>query len=90
MACTSSRWPCLLVSRVVQRRMPVSAKPFPTVGDVVSGCVGALLCRRHEYKTVNILTDVTSVLEPSNLYLILGPPNASKTSFLKAISGTPA
>lgn len=68
-------------------RVPKEVKAFPTVGDVMMEVVTGGLCRKRDSSAVHILSDVTSVLHPSKLYLVLGPPLAGKTSLLKAVAG---
>lgn len=76
------------------------SKAFPTVGEVLAdpflklgkrlrrglrgGAEDGATTRRRE---LYALRDVSTVLEPARLYLVIGGPKSGKTSLLKAIAG---
>uniref|UniRef100_A0A0E0MIJ3 ABC transporter domain-containing protein n=1 Tax=Oryza punctata TaxID=4537 RepID=A0A0E0MIJ3_ORYPU len=62
----------------------VSGKPLPTLlNTVLTTALG--LSRRHA--RIPILNDVTGILKPSRLTLLLGPPGCGKTTLLLALAG---
>ncbi|KAL5204060.1 hypothetical protein ABZP36_008931 [Zizania latifolia] len=68
----------------------VSGKPLPTllnaalsVREVITTALG--LSRRQA--RIPILNDVTGILKPSRLTLLLGPPGCGKTTLLMALAG---
>ncbi|XP_052135271.1 ABC transporter G family member 41-like [Oryza glaberrima] len=68
----------------------VSGKPLPTLLNTVLSLQQVLttalgLSRRHA--RIPILNDVTGILKPSRLTLLLGPPGCGKTTLLLALAG---
>uniref|UniRef100_A0A0E0NFV7 ABC transporter domain-containing protein n=1 Tax=Oryza rufipogon TaxID=4529 RepID=A0A0E0NFV7_ORYRU len=62
----------------------VSGKPLPTLLNTVLSTARGL-SRRHA--RIPILNDVTGILKPSRLTLLLGPPGCRKTTLLLALAG---
>uniref|UniRef100_A0A0E0HWS2 ABC transporter domain-containing protein n=1 Tax=Oryza nivara TaxID=4536 RepID=A0A0E0HWS2_ORYNI len=62
----------------------VSGKPLPTLLNTVLSTARGL-SRRHA--RIPILNDVTGILKPSRLTLLLGPPGCGKTTLLLALAG---
>jgi ABC-type multidrug transport system ATPase subunit len=76
------------------------SKAFPTVGEVLTDPfiklgkrLRAAVSDKHRREQaggkhdVYALRNVSTVLAPSKLYLVIGGPKSGKTSFLKAIAG---
>ncbi|XP_030496768.2 pleiotropic drug resistance protein 3 [Cannabis sativa] len=69
----------------------VPGKPLPTlwnsvVRSVLSVVRNAVLCNSEESK-ISIVKDVSGIIKPSRLTLLLGPPGCGKTTFLLALAG---
>ncbi|GMN51418.1 hypothetical protein TIFTF001_020570 [Ficus carica] len=68
----------------------VSGKPLPTLWNSFVGILSvftkALLCNSQEAQ-ICILKDVSGIIKPSRLTLLLGPPGCGKTTFLLALAG---
>lgn len=84
--------------RVNQYSVGEASKAFPTVGEVLTDPfikmgkrLQGLLAERPAAggakRDVYALRDVSAVLEPARLYLVIGGPKSGKTSFLKAVAG---
>jgi ABC-type multidrug transport system ATPase subunit len=59
--------------------------PALFVGRALRNCVRG--AAPIEYRETTILRDMSGLIKPGRLTLVLGPPGCGKTSFLKAISG---
>ncbi|XAR52749.1 Xenobiotic-transporting ATPase [Bertholletia excelsa] len=68
----------------------VHGKPLPTLWNsfksMVSNCTKLPGSSSQEAK-ITIISDVSGVIKPGRMTLLLGPPGCGKTSLLKAISG---
>ncbi|XP_057958988.1 pleiotropic drug resistance protein 3-like [Malania oleifera] len=68
----------------------VEGKPLPTLWNTVKSELSGLK-RLIPFSTtdakISILKDVSGVLKPSRLTLLLGPPGCGKTTFLTALAG---
>ncbi|KAK3001843.1 hypothetical protein RJ639_020587 [Escallonia herrerae] len=68
----------------------IRGKPLPTLWNsfqsMLSGIVKlpGVKCKKAN---ISIINDVSGILKPGRLTLLLGPPGCGKTSFLKALSG---
>ncbi|KAE8008363.1 hypothetical protein FH972_004884 [Carpinus fangiana] len=69
----------------------VHGKPIPTVWNtlkhVIVGVARTIGCKSQANK-IRILKDVSGIIKPSRLTLLLGPPGCGKTTLLRALSGT--
>ncbi|KAI4344717.1 hypothetical protein L6164_011911 [Bauhinia variegata] len=68
----------------------VQGKPLPTLWNSLvsffSGFKKVIWCNPQEAK-ISILKDVSGVIKPSRLTLLLGPPGSGKTTLLLALAG---
>ncbi|KAI4335067.1 hypothetical protein L6164_013748 [Bauhinia variegata] len=68
----------------------VEGKPLPTLWNSLcsffSGLKKVIWCNSQEAK-ISILKDVSGVIKPSRLTLLLGPPGSGKTTLLLALAG---
>ncbi|KAK4286368.1 hypothetical protein QN277_002929 [Acacia crassicarpa] len=58
-----------------------------TTMNALEGILGAIGLSRSKKRKIQILNDVSGILKPSRLTLLLGPPGAGKTTFLRALAG---
>lgn len=66
------------------RALPTLANATRDVADWLLGLVGLNLAER---KRLQILKDVSGVIRPSRMTLLLGPPASGKTTLLLALAG---
>ncbi|GMJ09284.1 polar auxin transport inhibitor sensitive 1, PLEIOTROPIC DRUG RESISTANCE 9 [Hibiscus trionum] len=68
----------------------VQGKPIPTLWNTITGVFSALTkvsrCKSQSYK-IKILKDISGIIKPSRMTLLLGPPGCGKTTLLQALSG---
>ncbi|KAF3958942.1 hypothetical protein CMV_016199 [Castanea mollissima] len=68
----------------------VQGKPLPTLWNSITNPLSVftkvIQCNSQEAK-INILKDVSGIIKPSRLTLLLGPPGCGKTTFLLALAG---
>ncbi|KAI3473056.1 hypothetical protein Pfo_031083 [Paulownia fortunei] len=68
----------------------VYGKPLPTLWNSLKSMswdAGRLLGLPSREAHMNIINDVSGVIKPGRLTLLLGPPGCGKSTFLKALSG---
>eukprot|EP01018_Ginkgo_biloba_P026509 Gb_37006 [translate_table: standard] len=69
----------------------VGGRALPTLINYTANIVEELLGSLHLYKsnkkTLNILHDVSGVIKPGRMTLLLGPPASGKTTLLLALAG---
>ncbi|KAK6285958.1 hypothetical protein POUND7_012137 [Theobroma cacao] len=68
----------------------VHGKPLPTLWNTIRSAFSALTnvsrCKSQSYK-IKILKDVSGIIKPSRMTLLLGPPGCGKTTLLQALAG---
>uniref|UniRef100_A0A7N0RH17 ABC transporter domain-containing protein n=1 Tax=Kalanchoe fedtschenkoi TaxID=63787 RepID=A0A7N0RH17_KALFE len=57
------------------------------IADIVEGFLNTLHILPSRKKQMNILKDVSGVVKPNRMTLLLGPPSSGKTTLLLALSG---
>ncbi|KAG6759849.1 hypothetical protein POTOM_036342 [Populus tomentosa] len=68
----------------------VQGKPLPTLWNTIASFLSGFrkIARSKPRETkISILKDVSGIIKPSRLTLLLGPPGCGKTSLLLALSG---
>ncbi|XP_050220411.1 pleiotropic drug resistance protein 3-like [Mercurialis annua] len=68
----------------------VQGKPLPTLWNTVVSFLSVFtkfVRRKPEETKLSILKDVSGIIKPSRLTLLLGPPGCGKTTLLLALSG---
>ncbi|XP_043724451.1 pleiotropic drug resistance protein 3-like [Telopea speciosissima] len=68
----------------------VYGKPLPTLWNSVIGKISDLIklfSPKSEEIKLNILKDVSGIIKPRRMTLLLGPPGSGKTTLLLALSG---
>ncbi|GAB2261691.1 hypothetical protein Droror1_Dr00002688 [Drosera rotundifolia] len=67
----------------------VGSRALPTIPNFIfnltESCLGR--CSRGKRTKLSILNDISGVVRPSRLTLLLGPPSSGKTTFLLALAG---
>ncbi|MCO5610340.1 hypothetical protein L7F22_064576 [Adiantum nelumboides] len=73
----------------VEADVQVGSRVLPTLVNftfnLLEGLVSVLFCPKR--KVLHILKDVSGIIKPSRLTLLLGPPSSEKTSLLLALAG---
>ncbi|KAK2973178.1 hypothetical protein RJ640_009808 [Escallonia rubra] len=68
----------------------IRGKPLPTLWNSLRGMLSGIAklpgVNSKEAK-ISIINDVSGIIRPGRLTLLLGPPGCGKTSFLKALTG---
>ncbi|XVF22005.1 hypothetical protein REPUB_Repub12eG0137200 [Reevesia pubescens] len=68
----------------------VHGKPLPTLWNTLKSIFSVLKkvsrCKSQPTK-INILKDVSGIIKPSRMTLLLGPPGCGKTTLLQALAG---
>ncbi|XP_061995123.1 pleiotropic drug resistance protein 3-like [Rosa rugosa] len=68
----------------------VQGKPLPTLWNSLLSLLSVfrkvMWCKSQDAK-ISVLTDVSGVIKPSRITLLLGPPGCGKTTFLLALAG---
>ncbi|KAI7727852.1 hypothetical protein M8C21_031340, partial [Ambrosia artemisiifolia] len=66
------------------RALPSLANTARNLFELALGCVGISLAEKTK---LTILKDVSGIIKPSRMALLLGPPSSGKTSLLLALAG---
>ncbi|XP_027333871.1 pleiotropic drug resistance protein 3-like isoform X5 [Abrus precatorius] len=64
----------------------VQGKPLPTLWNSFSSLLSTISCNSQGAE-IGILNDVSGIIKPSRLTLVLGPPGCGKTTLLMALAG---
>ncbi|KAF9617018.1 hypothetical protein IFM89_033088 [Coptis chinensis] len=76
---------------VVDAEAYVGGRALPTLVNfsinMFEGILGYLHILRNRKRPFSILHDVSGVIKPSRMTLLLGPPSSGKTTFLLALAG---
>ncbi|KAK1401932.1 pleiotropic drug resistance protein 3-like [Heracleum sosnowskyi] len=68
----------------------VNGKPLPTLWNSLQSMffdTAKLAGLKSTKATINIINEVSGIIKPGRMTLLLGPPGCGKTSLLKALSG---
>ncbi|KAG6516766.1 pleiotropic drug resistance protein 2-like [Zingiber officinale] len=75
----------------VEADVHVGSRALPTLWNftmnILEDIVGVLRLNRSRKKNLQILNDVSGILKPTRMTLLLGPPASGKTTLLLALSG---
>ncbi|KAJ8466246.1 hypothetical protein OPV22_028798 [Ensete ventricosum] len=75
----------------VEAEVYVGSRALPTLWNatlnVLEGIVGLLQLSPSKRRTKKILNDVSGILKPTRMTLLLGPPASGKTTLLLALAG---
>ncbi|KAH6826662.1 ABC-2 and Plant PDR ABC-type transporter family protein [Perilla frutescens var. hirtella] len=69
---------------VGDRALPTLLNTARNVGESALGCLGIRLAQKTK---LTILKDVSGIIKPSRMTLLLGPPSSGKTTLLLALAG---
>ncbi|KAI6669865.1 hypothetical protein NL676_004750 [Syzygium grande] len=71
----------------------VGTRALPTLLNAtlnaIEGVIGMIGLSPSKKRVVKILQDVSGIIKPSRLTLLLGPPGSGKTTLLQALAGKP-
>uniref|UniRef100_A0A2P2LLK0 ABC transporter G family member 32-like n=1 Tax=Rhizophora mucronata TaxID=61149 RepID=A0A2P2LLK0_RHIMU len=75
----------------VESFVHVGSRALPTIPNFIFDTTEALLRQLHIYKgnrtKLTILDNISAIIRPSRLTLLLGPPSSGKTTLLLALAG---
>ncbi|XP_010244008.1 PREDICTED: pleiotropic drug resistance protein 2-like isoform X2 [Nelumbo nucifera] len=62
---------------------------FNSTLNMIEGVLGLIWLSPSKKRVINILCDVSGIVKPSRMTLLLGPPGSGKTTLLQALAGKP-
>ncbi|KAK7392996.1 hypothetical protein VNO78_21446 [Psophocarpus tetragonolobus] len=69
----------------------VGTRALPTLLNstlnVIEGALDYVKLLQHNKRVVKIIEDISGIVKPSRMTLLLGPPGSGKTTFLQALAG---
>ncbi|CAD5163531.1 unnamed protein product [Musa acuminata subsp. malaccensis] len=75
----------------VEANVSVGSRALPTLWNstlnILEGIIGLLNLSPSKKRTMKILNDVSGILKPARMTLLLGPPASGKTTLLLALAG---
>ncbi|OEL28808.1 ABC transporter G family member 43 [Dichanthelium oligosanthes] len=73
----------------IQADVHVGARALPTLLNSAINLVEGLVSQfgSSNKRTINILRDVSGIIKPSRMTLLLGPPSSGKSSLMRALTG---
>ncbi|XP_065020889.1 pleiotropic drug resistance protein 2-like isoform X3 [Musa acuminata AAA Group] len=75
----------------VEADVSVGSRALPTLWNstlnILEGIIGLLNLSPSKKRTIKILNDVSGILKPARMTLLLGPPASGKTTLLLALAG---
>ncbi|XP_018685381.2 pleiotropic drug resistance protein 2-like isoform X1 [Musa acuminata AAA Group] len=75
----------------VEANVSVGSRALPTLWNstlnILEGIIGLLNLSPSKKRTIKILNDVSGILKPARMTLLLGPPASGKTTLLLALAG---
>jgi ABC-type multidrug transport system fused ATPase/permease subunit len=75
----------------VAANVSIGERGLPSLPNFVLGALEAALGALHllptNKTTLNILNDISGIIKPNRMTLLLGPPGAGKTTLLLALAG---
>ncbi|XP_042434500.1 ABC transporter G family member 42-like isoform X2 [Zingiber officinale] len=69
---------------VGNRALPTLTNTIRDIAELALGLLGINLTRKT---TLTVLKDISGIIKPSRMVLLLGPPSSGKTTLLRALSG---
>ncbi|XP_042438786.1 ABC transporter G family member 42-like isoform X2 [Zingiber officinale] len=69
---------------VGNRALPTLTNTIRDIAELTLGLLGINLTRKT---TLTVLKDISGIIKPSRMVLLLGPPSSGKTTLLRALSG---
>lgn len=73
----------------IQAEVFVGSRALPTLTNAATNVLQGLIGRfgSSNKRTINILQDVSGIIKPSRMTLLLGPPSSGKSTLMRALTG---
>ncbi|KAL8138808.1 hypothetical protein V2J09_004809 [Rumex salicifolius] len=75
----------------IEAEVYVGSRALPSfinyITDMVEGLLSVMYLSSNKKKRLNILQDVSGIIKPNRMTLLLGPPSSGKTTLLLALAG---